>query len=143
MTNLLEQKKEQLEQKIKQLKKLREEIYQLEDEEREINQYPRALKLVGRFFKYRNCYSCPKTESDFWWLYRLITSVNPNGTLEYIEFDTDSSGKLSLSTGKNEPWSSILESSSWKEIGREEWQFAVLAIKPKLSQLDNHVTHNL
>ena len=30
-------------------------------------------KLVGKCFKYRNCYSCPQTVNDYWWLYIRVT----------------------------------------------------------------------
>lgn len=29
--------------------------------------------LVGRFWKYRNCYSCPESDDDYWWLYVKTT----------------------------------------------------------------------
>lgn len=28
-----------------------------------------AKKLVGKCYRYRNSYSCPQTEADYWWLY--------------------------------------------------------------------------
>ncbi|MDB4892195.1 MAG: hypothetical protein JWL61_4050 [Gemmatimonadetes bacterium] len=50
--------------------------------DREQKEQARRVELsayAGRFFKYRNCYSCPEKESDYWWLYRAITGLADEG----------------------------------------------------------------
>lgn len=75
--------------------KLREEARKLMDcanalEVAETNASNAAL--VGRAFKYRNCYSCPESESDYWSLYQLVLSAN-DGCLQVLRFERDKYGK--------------------------------------------------
>lgn len=50
--------------------------------------------LLGKFFKYRNSYSCPEDEADYWWLYQ--TYVDLHGTVMCVEFQTDKFGKFEV-----------------------------------------------
>lgn len=55
---------------------LLKELAQIEEEE---NQFSIKYKsLVGKYFKFRNCYSCPIDDSDYWYSYYRITSISPN-----------------------------------------------------------------
>jgi len=67
-------------------------LYRLEDEERT----RKHGALVGRFFRYRNCYSCPEKESDYWWLYVAVTAMDEHGSLRVLKFQTDKEGKVSI-----------------------------------------------
>lgn len=69
-------------------------------------EYDRVVKskelagLVGKTFKYpRNCYSCPKTEADYWPVYARVVSV-ADGCLEVVTFETDSRGDFSWKRNK-------------------------------------------
>lgn len=53
------------------------------------------LKLVGHCFKYRNSYSLPETESDYWWLYVKVLKVDDTSLL-VLEFQTDKYGEISI-----------------------------------------------
>lgn len=55
-----------------------------------------VLKYVGRFFKYRNCYSCPVDESEYWWLYAQATVADDWGNLTGWGFQTDKDGKVEI-----------------------------------------------
>lgn len=55
---------------------------------------------VGRYFKYRNCYSCPEKPSDYWWHYVKVQKVDDAGMLTVFMFETDKYGKTS--TGVDE-----------------------------------------
>lgn len=49
-------------------------------------------KLVGRFYKYRNCYSCPETDADYWWLYVKVISADGH-SLRIFQFQRDNDGR--------------------------------------------------
>ncbi len=53
-------------------------------------------RLVGKCFVYRNCYSCPKTDADYWWLYIRIIRLDEDGDLYATEFQIDAHGSLAL-----------------------------------------------
>ena len=66
-------------------------LRQVEDAERECE----AVKLVGTYWKYRNCYSCPDKESDYWWLYVKVVKTDGRGHLTTFDFQTDKYGNVS------------------------------------------------
>ena len=78
-------------------------------------------KLVGRCFKYRNCYSCPEKESDYWWLYRKITRVE-DGSLRAFEFQIDSRGEFEVRPDKFVGLGD--NGSGWTEIRGDEFSAA-------------------
>lgn len=91
MTKLLFKKPEEM-TKI-QLQKIgsvcRDEIHKRELLGREKN-----LKgFVGKCYKYKNCYSCPQEEKDYWWLYIRVKEVK-DGCLVCQTFQKDSYGKI-------------------------------------------------
>src|SRR6185312_4073195 len=61
-------KSENLEVLTRRRDALNQRIWAVEKRERAQH----AEKLVGRCFRYRNSYSCPKDESERWWLYRRV-----------------------------------------------------------------------
>lgn len=74
------------------MRKAQAELWEIERKER-----IKALRSrVGKCFKYRNCYSCPKDESERWWLYAAVLSIDKDGYLETIQFQTDKDGRLDI-----------------------------------------------
>ena len=69
---------------------LRDEVHRREDVKRNAE----GKALVGKFFKYRNCYSLPAKPSDYWWLYVRVESMSKGGTLAALTFQRDSDGKI-------------------------------------------------
>jgi hypothetical protein len=61
------------------------EIQQAEDEKK-------SAQFVGRYFRYRNCYSCPEKASDYWWLYFKVTGYEGRRLTGY-SFQRDKYGK--------------------------------------------------
>lgn len=60
------------------------ELWKIEKEERkEDNQ-----KYIGKYFKYRNSYSCP-TPEEHWWFYMAITGVGKDGDIISWSFQKD------------------------------------------------------
>lgn len=74
--------------------KLTQEIYDIEtDEEIKKNQ-----EFVGKYFKYRNSYSCPRSPEDYWWMYARVDRLNKSGIPVGVTFQTDSDGKIEIET---------------------------------------------
>ena len=86
----------ELEELRKQLVVLNGRIWNLEDAKRA----EENANLEGKCFRYRNCYSCPKDESEYWWLYRRVTSVGKDGRMQVFQFQTDQYGKTEIEFDK-------------------------------------------
>lgn len=64
---------------------------------REARQRVKANRpCVGKFYRYRNCYSCPQQESDYWWLYYAVTGIDKDGNLKAWSFQDDNAGRLTI-----------------------------------------------
>lgn len=60
---------------------LRKQLSEIEKQERQDlikAEYPKFELLIGKCFKYKNSYSCPKKPSDYWYMYSKIVSITPN-----------------------------------------------------------------
>lgn len=106
--------KEQLEAEIAPLRKQLHRLRDLELKER-------SVALLGRCFKYRNCYSLPKKPSDYWWLYVKVVSVNYWPVT--FEFQTDRNGRIEVKQNK---CASGLDNGneSYTEISQKEFAAA-------------------
>ena len=60
------------------------------------NEYLPKLKrkFEGKYFKYRNSYSCPEGEKDRWWLYIRVDKVKCEYNFECLTFQIDKDGKM-------------------------------------------------
>ncbi len=58
-------------------------------------------RYVGKYFKYRNNYSCPQTEKDYWWLYSQVIGVIGKDQCIVNSFEFDSEGQIRINTQKN------------------------------------------
>ena len=76
--------------------------------------------LVGRCFKYRNCYSCPKEASDYWWLYIKVTHVGEYWPVTF-EFQTDKDGMIQIKTDQTRV---RVENGGYVEIKPSEFNAA-------------------
>jgi hypothetical protein len=50
--------------------------------------------IVGKCFKYRNSYSCPTQEEDYWWIYSKVIGLTDDGCLRVWHFQKDRSGEF-------------------------------------------------
>ena len=84
-------RKEVLLQKIAEL---RQELYDIKDGEflRE------NCGKIGKHYKYRSSYSCPKTLEDYWWVYSKVVGMNKDGLLDGWSFEKDSGGRIIIET---------------------------------------------
>jgi hypothetical protein len=60
----------------------------------EIDERAEDRKLLGCCFKYRNNYSCPESDADYWWLYLKITSADDG--LMALTFEVDKNGRITI-----------------------------------------------
>ncbi len=74
----------------RQLKALHEELNTIIDAENE----KRDALFVGRCFKTRNNYSCPKSEKDYWWLYLKVLRADTG--LYCLRFQIDCNGRIEI-----------------------------------------------
>ena len=72
---------------------LRTRIHELDDQRR----YTENKPYVGKFFRFRNSYSCPQTDADYWYVYYRVDSISaPRGQLCGVRFQTDTDGKAEI-----------------------------------------------
>ena len=76
-----------------QMAPIRAELQRIEDAEAKA----KSVAILGKCFKYRNCYSCPKGPEDYWWLYVKVTGMGDYWPVAF-EFQTDKDGKLTVKT---------------------------------------------
>lgn len=95
-----------------QMADLRAELDVIEGEKRQ----QRNAELLGKCFAYRNSYSCPQDESDYWTHYTKITDISDSGRLSGISFQRDKDGKIEF-----EPRNWISESTLQREISTQEF----------------------
>lgn len=79
--------------------------------------------LVGRYFKYRNSYSCPQKASDYWWLYARTDRLDRAGTLHGVTFQIDSRGEITVAPQRF-MWQLFGDGSKYQPITRAEFQRA-------------------
>ncbi len=67
------------------------------DEIKEKDVLPSVKKQYeGKYFKYRNSFSCPKAEKDYWYIYHHVTSVEHTSLFQCKSFQTDKDGKITI-----------------------------------------------
>lgn len=95
------------------LAKVRRELSRIEAAER----LKANRGLVGKCYVYRNSYSCPETEADYWPLYKKIISLDEFGNFQTLQFENDNSGQLTI---KSDKWGSL--HGDYVEITQEEFE---------------------
>lgn len=103
---------------LKIISEAREEIDRAEIAEEEKKSKP----LIGRFFKTRNNYSSSDKPSDYWWMYRRVTSAEGN-KLTTVDFFKDQYGRCTIEHSYTFTHL-LLESQHTSEIKRHEFQEA-------------------
>lgn len=118
------------------LKKIEDAEYQALIDEH----YPHFQAMIGKCFKYKNCYSCPESEDDYWWKYTKIASIEKDDlyvtgdkVLSYfkgISFEKCKGGKIIIESEYNTYVHCIGD-----EILQEEYDVALNLLKHDLSQI--------
>jgi len=107
-------------------------IRKAHDEMREIETAERLLHndgLVGKCYKYRNCFSCPEAESDYWWLYVRVDKLSESGTPVTFGFQTDKYGTVSIEADKH----NFTIGDDWAQISEKEFTREWNKLKKNLS----------
>lgn len=74
-----------------QLAPLQAELHRIEDAEKKAE----SVAFLGKCFKYRNNYSCPKGPQDYWWLYAKVIGMGEYWPVAF-EFQTDKDGQITI-----------------------------------------------
>jgi|SRR6185503_289089 len=120
-------KKEELQQTIV---TARYELHEIECQERLVQAKP----LIGKCYKYHNCYSCPKDASDWWWLYVRVIGVNELGWPRLQTFQIDKNGDVSLQVNQER-----CSMSSYIEIEQDEYDSAWAKIEEEFERFKNRL----
>jgi len=114
---------EVLKRKQAELGKLMMEVREMELTERIKAEYPKYKDLPGKYLKYRNCYSSPKEDSDYWWIYAFVESVSTrNGTVMMKTIEVDKNGELRVKPTHEMHWQYL---DRWIPAEKEEFDGAV------------------
>jgi hypothetical protein len=89
----------------------KEELYKFEDKRK----LEKNSLLINKYYKYRNCHSCPKSDDDKWWLYQKTLKLDENKDLISLFFETDEYGEIKIHEGSGHVW------EGWQEISLEEF----------------------
>lgn len=109
-----------LETKRAQAERLNQEIRDLAEKEEIEKRWTEWKEREGTFWKFRNSYSCPKSDDEKWWIYRHISNVTKDGFMDLLDFQMDKDGRLDVRERKRTSW--LFESwSGWVPATREEW----------------------
>ena len=121
-------RREELEQILQQARTELTEILKAEES-------PIQQALLGRYFKYRNCYSCSQTDADSWWLYLKPLTIL-DGRLFGISFQQDTNGEISIQTAASLHYLVFRDGvpSSYIEIPTEEFWGAWAALQVQIQQ---------
>lgn len=84
-------RKQELERLIQSRDAAQVELWEIEKQEAE----ERNRSLIGKCFKYRNSYSCPQEDKDYWWMYMKVSGVSGT-SLRVWRFQTDKYGKVDI-----------------------------------------------
>ena len=110
------------------IEKARSELREIEETEN----MKASKALVGKFFKYRNSYSCPKP-NEYWWLYTTVTGVTEEGNPLAWNFQKDIYGKVEVESDMFRPslsagYTEISAQEFWKAY--DEIMFELNARRP-------------
>lgn len=125
----------QLQEQTQLIKQEREKLYKIQDELQVFENDELKEKYLGKYFKYsRNCYSCPKTEEDYWDIYYFVVNVVENGMLNTIRHEKTSDGEIKI--GKELKHGMSFLDSKIIEVSKEEYKNAWKLIMDKITDLE-------
>jgi len=112
----------------RQIGKLRHELNDIEEAENE----KKFSGLVGKCFTYRNCYSCPNSEKDYWLVYCRVISVT-GSYANVVEFEIDSNGKPDIERNKCVSANMLID--SWSMIKESKLKAALTRFRRQVDRL--------
>jgi hypothetical protein len=75
-------------------------------------------KYEGKYFKYKNSYSCPETEKDYWYLYVHVVAVDSDLFCKANTFQMDKYGEITIRYKDRLPLSMLDVPSDKKEFDK-------------------------
>lgn len=122
----------ELEDKRAAAEKLWREIRDLEEKKRREEEWPIWKAREGSYWKFHNCYSCPESDADRWWIYRRISNITRDGCMDTLDVQIDKYGRLEVrhQTGLN--WDFT---TGWIPATEGEWREAALMAQAIVGKL--------
>jgi hypothetical protein len=114
----------------------RAELFQIE----QVEGIAQAKEFVGKCFKYRNCFSCPSDESDYWWKYRYIHR-QAGANLYSLTFEKCSNNTISIIP--DDSVAPYLFTDVWQEISSDEFSDAWAKLLREIEDTDMMVDADL
>jgi hypothetical protein len=121
---------EEMSKSIESLREQRAEIQAAIDRIEAVDRFKESTKLIGKCFRYRNCYSCPKTDQDYWWLYTRVTACAKDGWLVTFNFQVDQHGDIWIEPQKRRYANSLGEPISLKQF-QHAWRVVARMINDR------------
>jgi polyhydroxyalkanoate synthesis regulator phasin len=122
-------------EKEKQIDALRDEVQKLKEKRWMEEEYPKAKKLEGTYWKYRDSYSCPDNTENFWWLYQRIIKVLDEHIMLVQEISVDKDGLLTATA--NRTFYRRKNRDGWIKITRKEWKKVINRAYKLLEKLED------
>jgi hypothetical protein len=108
----------------KQRDKLGEQIRVLQRQQRN----KELAGYVGKYFKFRNCYSCPQNEADYWWRYLYVNGIDEECYLVCTAFEITADKKIHVSFEEHHAGL-----SGYQEIKRSEFAAAYSVLEDSIN----------
>jgi hypothetical protein len=86
-------------------------------------------KYVGKYFKAKNCFSCPESEEDYWTIYIHVLGLTEDGWLDFVSFQKNIHDNISIDR------STLPNVSGWTSSTQEEFNSALSKIMDELQLL--------
>jgi hypothetical protein len=113
-------------------RKLYDQLKRIQDREIELNN----KNLVGKTFVFRNCYSCPSEESDYWSVFvDIVRSHETNLIIE--QFEVDKNGKVEISQMEVSPLIFTSMRTAYEEIPRNDFEEGKKKVLEKMGLVSN------
>jgi hypothetical protein len=75
-------------------RKINSALYEARNKEKQAE----AKKFVGKYFRYRNNYSLPKTAKDYWYIYFRVLRVDSMGMVVCLRVQRDKNGVIEINS---------------------------------------------
>lgn len=97
-----------------------------------------ASSRIGRAYRYRNSYSLPQTDADYWWSYVIVTGQRDGMPIGF-EFQSDKDGLVMIRDNERVMAMWPGHSDGWEECTHAEARAAWEKIKARTSAAADRV----
>ena len=85
---------EELNAKMLDLEKKRKLLWEERKIVKQLLSNQQLQERLGKYYRYKNCYSHPEAKEDYWYLYSTVLSVDAEGRFVLFSFEKDRDGKI-------------------------------------------------